>query len=354
MASNNEDYSDIEIDQCTSVISDQNSDMKPNHARLGRSATATRPNPVITKDTSFKTTSFYSRKQKPDLKDKKIQSVMNENSLIIQDESDNQGILVNDSVLSDALKCDDNFSTSLLTPNYNLPNKNTSNNDNQRRLRSIRNLETVKYADLENNSDFSDISDSDEEFLPSKAVSSTPKKRSKGQYDNNKKIKRTKTELSTIVDNVERGGSQAEECDTHPPGDDETDRGSQPGNTSTSIPEDSTTCIPVNDDTNRDSQPGEPTTHPLVNNDSNRGSDVLSESRITEKPKYKKKTRIRSKNPALWFDNLRKLNKNSGKSYTYKSKKQFKSKEAKKVGPPCRCKKKMLRKIRPPIYQLYP
>ena len=62
-----------------------------------------------------------------------------------------------------------------------------------------------------------------------------------------------------------------------------------------------------------------------------------------EKPKYTKKSRIKPLNKHKWWNENRKIKRNSGQAYEYKvkgNKNIIRKVEARKIGPPCKCKKK--------------
>ena len=108
---------------------------------------------------------------------------------------------------------------------------------------------------------------------------------------------------------MEIRGSLPEGCETPRPlnGDDVTNMGSQPENSTPCTPVndtrnnvsqsgDSTPCNPVNDATNRGYQSGNSTNLPPVNNGTIRGPDVILENGVTETGKIKKMTRKRTIN----------------------------------------------------------
>ena len=75
-------------------------------------------------------------------------------------------------------------------------------------------------------------------------------------------------------------------------------------------------------------------------NQNSEGSGITAESGVAEKPKYQKSARIRQRNEAAWFKNIKKKKRNSGQSYQYKKGNNLITKEARKVGRPCTCQDK--------------
>ena len=69
----------------------------------------------------------------------------------------------------------------------------------------------------------------------------------------------------------------------------------------------------------------------------------LNTSVTPEKPKYTKKSRVKPLNKEKWENVSRKIKRNRGEAYEYKvkgNKNLIKKVEARKLGPPCDCKKK--------------
>ena len=72
-------------------------------------------------------------------------------------------------------------------------------------------------------------------------------------------------------------------------------------------------------------------------------STAAASSGVKDKPKYTKKSRVKNRTPKKWWNEQRKTKKNSGEAYPYKvrgNKTMIRHVAAKKVGPPCNCKKK--------------
>ena len=318
MSTHNMDFSDTESDTLGSVFIQ------------GSVIEYMDPAALPTTGTSFRARSFYGPKMKhpePRQNTKANRESVSEDTVPIIDMNDSDVIItlnnasdssIEESVLMKASKCD-------LTSNMKLSLDKEKQRCRKRLFKPISNHGgNDSDTDLDQISDLTE-SDSDVDYVP-KLVSNTSKKGKKGKGNNFKTSKKMKVvSLPTSVPTSQSSGSQS--------------RGSTGDSQLTSI---------VDDVANRGSQPVDSTNpSPVSDATTSSSTSMISASGMIEKPKYTKKTRIKQKIVDKWFHNARKKNRNSGQAYKNKCRETnvVNHKEARKVGPPCRCKNQCFTKL---------